>query len=156
MLSTDSDALAYAFARHRGDVFAFVLSRTRNRYDAEELTQQTFADAVSAFERGGAPRSTRSWLFSVAERRIVDEARRRVRLLDVEVAASRVDPAVDAPVAAAFRRLPARDRQLLFLRIVEERTHAEVAAVLGCSAPAVRMRVSRALRRLRSEIDADV
>ena len=79
MLSTDSAALEYAFARYRSDVYAFVLSRLRDRDDAEELTQQTFVDAAAALARGAAPRAMRPWLFSVAQRRIADELRRRGR-----------------------------------------------------------------------------
>src|SRR5215813_13140686 len=79
MLSTDSAALEYAFARYRRDVYAFVLRRLRDPGDAEELTQQTFVDAAAAFSRGSAPRAMRPWLLSVADRRIADELRRRGR-----------------------------------------------------------------------------
>ena len=156
MLSTDSDVLAYAFARYRGDVYAFVLRRTRNRYDAEELTQQTFVDAAAALERGAAPRSTRSWLLAVAERRIVDEARRRARPLDGDLAAAWRGDDVETSLEGAFERLSADERWLLFLRVVEERTHAEIAAALGCTEAAARMRVSRALRRLRVSLAVEL
>ena len=156
MLSTDSEVLTYAFARYRADVYAFVLRRTRNRHDAEELTQQTFVDAAAALERGAAPRSTRPWLLAVAERRVVDEARRRVRPLDGELVAAWCDDEVETPLVGAFGRLSADERRLLFLRVVEERTHAEIAAALGCSEAAVRMRASRALRRLRVLLAADM
>jgi DNA-directed RNA polymerase specialized sigma24 family protein len=42
------------------------------------------------------------------------------------------------------------------MRYVEERSHAEIAAALGCNAAASRMRASRALARLRRELGADV
>ena len=45
------------------------------------------------------------------------------------------------------------DRELLFLRFVAERTHGEIGAILGCNAAASKMRVSRAARRLRHELD---
>jgi RNA polymerase sigma-70 factor (ECF subfamily) len=156
MLSTDSDVLAYTFARYRGDVYAFVLRRTRNRHDAEELTQQTFVDAAAALERGTVPRSTRSWLFAVAERRIVDERRRRARPLDGEPAAVQHEEGGELPLAGALGLLTADEQRLLFLRVVEERTHAEVAAAVGCSEGAARMRASRALRRLRRGLGVDL
>jgi RNA polymerase sigma-70 factor, ECF subfamily len=156
MLSTDSEVLAYAFTRHRDDVYAFVLRRTRNRHDAEELTQQTFVDAAAALDRGAAPRSTRSWLLAVAERRIVDEARRRARPLGPEPAPVLFDDEVATPLVGALERLSADERELLFLRVVEERTHAEIAVALGCSEAAARMRVSRALRRLRRRLGVEM
>jgi len=50
-------------------------------------------------------------------------------------------------------RLSPADRELLFLRFVAERTHGEIGAILGCNAHASKMRVSRAARRLRHELD---
>jgi RNA polymerase sigma-70 factor, ECF subfamily len=152
MLSTDSAALEYAFTRHRGEVYAFVLRRLRDPHDAEELTQQTFVDAAAAFSRGAAPRATRPWLFSVAERRIADELRRRGRRSSVPEAAVEVAP-VEARLANALEQLSPEDRTLLFLRYVAERTHVEIAADAGCNEAASKMRVSRAARRLRQKLD---
>ena len=156
MLSTDSAALEYAFARYRGDIYAFVLSRLRNRDDAEELTQQTFVDAAAALSRGVAPRTMRSWLFAVASRRVADELRRRGRRVPLPEPPSESDVAGEPSLAAALGRLAATERRLLFMRYVEERTHAEIADALGCHATASKMRVTRALARLRRELGADM
>jgi RNA polymerase sigma-70 factor (ECF subfamily) len=153
MLSTDSAALEYAFARFRSDVYAFVLSRVRDRHDAEELTQQTFVDAAAAFARGAAPHAMRPWLFSVAQRRIADELRRRGRrVLPLETAAHE-DAPDELALVGALERLSPDDRELLFLRFVAERTHGEIGAIVRCSEAASKMRVSRAARRLRRVLD---
>src|SRR5689334_21500435 len=156
MLSTDSAALEYAFARYRGDIYAFVLSRLRNRDDAEELTQQTFVDAAAALSRGVAPRTMRSWLFAVASRRVTAELRRRGRRVPLPEPPSESDVAVEPSLAAALGRLAAAEQRLLFMRYVEERTHAEISDALGCQATASKMRVTRALARLRRELGADM
>jgi RNA polymerase sigma-70 factor, ECF subfamily len=153
MLSTDSAVLEYAFARYSSDVYAFVLSRLHDRHDAEELTQQTFADAAAAFARGAAPQAMRPWLFSVAQRRITDELRRRGRrVLPAETAAHEDAPGEPA-LGGALDGLSPDDRELLFLRFVAERTHGEIAAIVRCSEAASKMRVSRAARRLRHQLD---
>jgi RNA polymerase sigma-70 factor (ECF subfamily) len=102
------------------------------------------------------PRSTRSWLLTVAERRIVDDSRRRARLLPAELATFQPDTDAEPPLASALGLLSPDDRRALFLRVVEERTHADLAAAMGCSEGAARMRVSRALRRLRRGLETDV
>ncbi|MFL5936809.1 MAG: RNA polymerase sigma factor [Gaiellaceae bacterium] len=154
MLSTDSAALEYAFARFRGDIYAFVLSRLHDRADAEEVTQQTFLDAAVAFARGSAPRAMRPWLFSVAQRRVADELRRRGRrMLPVEETVAQ-DAPVEPSLRGALERLSPEDRRLLYLRFVAERTHLEIAAIVGCNETASKMRVSRAAQRLRRELDA--
>ena len=156
MLSTDSSALEYAYVQYRADVYRFLLGRMRNRDDAEELTQQTFVDAAAALSRGVAPRAMRGWLFAVASRRAADELRRRGRRVPVDDLAFDRELSVEPSLHAALGRLPAEDGRLLFMRFVEERTHAEIAAALGCNAAASKMRVSRALARLRRELGADV
>jgi RNA polymerase sigma factor (sigma-70 family) len=111
MLSTDSAALEYAFARYRSDVYAFVLSRLRDREDAEELTQQTFVDAAAALARGAAPRAMRTWLFSVAQRRIADELRRRGRRAMSVRADIHEDAAAEPGLAGALDGLSPEDRR---------------------------------------------
>jgi DNA-directed RNA polymerase specialized sigma24 family protein len=53
-----------------------------------------------------------------------------------------------------LRRLDAADRGLIYLAVIERRPYAEIAALLGIAEPAARKRASRALARLRHELDA--
>ncbi len=67
----------------------------------------------------------------------------------------------DAAVAAeirqktvlAFGRLPAKLRLAALLAVVEERPHKEVAEALGITVAAVKLRVFRALRLLRKDLN---
>ncbi len=53
-------------------------------------------------------------------------------------------------------RLKPADRAALYLAVVEDRGYDDVADVLGCSEAAARARVSRALRRLRVQLEEEV
>jgi RNA polymerase sigma-70 factor (ECF subfamily) len=70
---------------------------------------------------------------SPSRRMIRDELRRRVQ--------------------AALDRLAPRDREILVMRHLEEMSAAEIAAILGISEGAVRVRLPRALTRLRGLLD---
>jgi RNA polymerase sigma-70 factor (ECF subfamily) len=59
-------------------------------------------------------------------------------------------------VRAALGRLPDGDREVLVLRHLEQMPAREVAAVLGVGEGAVRMRLVRALARLRELLDSDL
>ena len=48
----------------------------------------------------------------------------------------------------ALAALPAKDREAVLVRFVEEKSHKEVAQALGVSEDAAKMRVSRALEKL--------
>jgi DNA-directed RNA polymerase specialized sigma24 family protein len=66
------------------------------------------------------------------------------------------DPAISAEIrgktAAAFSRLPPKLRIAAVLAVVEELPHKEVAAALSISITAVKVRVFRALRLLREDL----
>jgi len=157
VLTSSASILEQAFVRYSAEVYRFLLRRTRNHCDAEELTQQVFADATSAMSGSEPPRSMRGWLYAVAERRLIDELRRRKR------AATLVDVATPDPgytdgdtleaLEDAVDRLPDLQRRVLVMRVVEGRTYREIAQALGCNEAACKMRLSRALRQLRDELE---
>jgi len=144
-----------AYVRYSRDVYRFLLRRTGSHTDAEELTQQVFADAASSISPVDPPRSMRGWLYTVAERRLVDELRRRTRAAEVAlVLAAERPPADEAPdrIEEAVARLPLLQRRLVFMRVVEERPYRDIARELGCNEAACKMQLSRALQRLRNEL----
>ena len=51
-----------------------------------------------------------------------------------------------------FESLPDQQRRALFLRAVEGRSYAEIAALLGCTARTVRQYCSLATRRMRGAL----
>ena len=152
-----TDLVEEAFVNYSADVYRFLLRRTGSHSDAEELTQQVFADAASSISCTDPPRSMRGWLFVVAERRLVDELRRRRRA--AEIASALVPERYaedDAPdeLEEAVCRLPASQRRIVVMRIVEGRSYGEIARELRCSEAACKMRLSRALQRLRGDLRA--
>ena len=146
-----------AYVRYRRDLYRFLLRRTGSHADAEELTQQVFVDAASSLVAADPPRSMRGWLYTVAERRLVDELRRRRRAAEIARVLSVERPCEEkAPgeLGEAVARLPLLQRRLVFMRVVEERPYREIARELGCNEAACKMRLSRALRQLRNELVA--
>jgi RNA polymerase sigma-70 factor (ECF subfamily) len=71
--------------------------------------------------------------------------------------ASAGDPGIAAEIrsrtALAFARLPPSLRAAAVLAVVEEQPHKEIAAALGISVGAVKLRVFRALRLLRKDLE---
>jgi RNA polymerase sigma-70 factor (ECF subfamily) len=153
---TDSSA----YERSYDAVHRFV--RRRIGVDrADDLTQEVFVDAAEALAqaRVTAPPPL-AWLYTVARRRLIDLARRRSREpLALTTCAEPVqpepayEPAIVEVLVEALRLLPHPQRRVVVEKVFEGRTFAEIAARLGINEDAARMRFSRGLARLRTELE---
>ncbi len=166
------EAVAYGafFERYRAVVRAYLLRRTRPREAAADLAGEVFARALLAVhrERGPDAESAGAWLLTIAPNALLDSVRRgRVeerarrklgveRLVLTDRDLERIDAQTDDldRVLALVEQLPESHRAALKARIVDEREYADIAADLGCSDLVVRQRVSRALKTLRSKLEA--
>jgi RNA polymerase sigma-70 factor, ECF subfamily len=131
---------------------------------AEDLTQEVFAsmaDALADSERC-APK-TLGWLYTVARRRIIDEARRNARgqtvslevVPDPETVDAEYGPLVAHALSAAVARLSEGQRTVLLLRLLRGESFADIAKQLGITEEASRMRFMRGLEQLRDEFEKE-
>lgn len=145
-----------AFRRHYAEIYRYVRRRTRSEHEAEELTQQVFADAAASLRCDGRPPI--AWLYAVARRRFADAARRPPTPVALDEAAAvehEYGPSVVASLRAAFERLPAAQRDVVVLKLLRGASFAEVAEILDTSEEAARMRFSRALRTVRADLEQE-
>ena len=112
--------------------------------------------ALRAYRRLRHGENLRAWLYTIAQRKATDAARRRARR--PTRALDGVDPA-EAPVArpddglwAAVRELPPKQRVAVVHRFVLDLAYAEIGARMGISEEAARQNVSAGLRRLRAAV----
>jgi RNA polymerase sigma-70 factor (ECF subfamily) len=159
----DADAFAELYDRH-ARALADWLSRRSPPDAAQELFAETFAEAWCSRRRyRPAKGPPRAWLFGIARhllhdsyrrRRVEDRARRRLGVLEETAPAPDADSRLDAAalraeLEAALAGLAPAVRAAVVLRVVEQLDYDELAARLGCSNQAARLRVSRGLRALR-------
>lgn len=157
-----SDPTDVAFRRHRAEVFRYLRRRLGNDEAAEDLTQDVFLKAVAELSRLDTSRPVLAWLYSVAQNRFLDElrrTRRRPRPLSLEVVPEPAElefaPEIATAIGRASQRLSVGERELIGLRLFAGRSFADVAARLGISEPAAKMRYVRALRALRAELEKE-
>lgn len=156
------DAVEQAFRDYRGHVYRFLLRKTGNHHDAEDLTQRVFVDAAVALRtEETSPRSVLAWLYAIAERRFVDDVRRRVvarrglRLLqrDEEAPDLLYGHEIAIALREAIARLPIEQRSVVVMKVLEGRSFREIADVLGASEAACKMRLSRAIAQIKSDLN---
>ncbi|MFI1204196.1 sigma-70 family RNA polymerase sigma factor [Streptomyces sp. BHT-5-2] len=163
-MSTD-DAFAAAYRAHYWAVSRFVARRLdAPAHEVEEVVADVFS--IAWRRRTELPDAPLPWLYGVARNCLANTVRgigryRRLlhRLGNHEAAHGRqtvASPDAERPgswVHEALARLSAADQEVLRLTAWEELTVEELAVVLGCGRSAAAMRLHRARRRLRAEID---
>jgi RNA polymerase sigma-70 factor, ECF subfamily len=107
----------------------------------------------------------RAWLFGVARKTLQNARRREDRHNAIAVRLAELHPWTDAgahpdlvahrvDIAAAWPRLSASDQEAIALSVLDELSAPEAAAVLGITAVAFRLRLSRARRSLRRHLES--
>lgn len=153
------------YERYARDVHRFALFLSGNPVLAEDLTAETFARAFVARDDLRVD-TVKAYLLAIARNLHRDLRRREGRLVSLDEAPEAVDPAMRPDAAAegrlrmgqvldAVQLLPQGEREALVLAVDRELSYERIAAILGCSVPAVKVRVHRARARLRSILDKE-
>lgn len=158
----------WAFERLYADLAPAVAGylRLQGSFEPEDLSSDVFLGVFAglrSFE--GTEQQFRSWVFTIAHRRLIDERRSRIRRPvtptdDVETLDHRAGDAEEDALTAVGRRrvyelcaeLSADQREVLLLRIVADLTVEQIASVVGKSSGAVKQLQRRALTALRKKL----
>jgi RNA polymerase sigma-70 factor, ECF subfamily len=154
---------AEPWRRQYGSVYRFVRRRASSREEAEDLTQEVFEAAISALgqARLEAQAPPLAWLYTVARRRLIDRFRAPTHartVLDPDELSAADDersygPSIVDALVEGLRSLDEAQRRVVVMKVFEGRTFAEIAAEVGASEEACRMRLSRGLANLRRQLE---
>ncbi len=145
------------------DVYRVACWLTGNRDEAEDLTQETFVQALKSFHRYTPETNCRAWLITILTRL---NGKRRLKLgqlklvedVDEQIAETiPFEPSIpqhltDEEVVEAFCRVPAKFAHVVLLTDVEEFSYKETAALLQVPIGTVMSRLHRGRRLLRKEL----
>lgn len=161
----EGDQLAFAelVRRHRDRHARFATRLLGDSDEAEDVLQSVFVRAFRHIDRCDDPERFGAWLHRI----VVNECRtfatrrgrRELRLVRDEQVMERVvtedavgDPALRMRIAEALGTLPVDQREAFLLKHVEELEYEEMAEVTGAGVSALKMRVKRAIERLRERL----
>lgn len=130
----------------------------RDRAAAEDITVETFWRIYKAHGRFDPDREFGPWARRIASNLALDHL--HARPLEVELPDDLVGDSPDRElqgdlgeqIRSALGRLPPSLRAVTFLALIEDRPYVEIGAALGLSPNAVKLRVFRAMRRLREDL----
>lgn len=165
LAKTDTEAFGILYQRHVRTIYAYVYNRTGNVPDAEDLTAQTFYNALANMHRykvGRAPFA--AWLYRIAHNVTVNHHRNNGRhrtevlegVLDRDVEHDPTKGVIRDEAANELRRaisyLPPDRQQLLALKFVEELPNATIAQYMGRTEGAIKALLHRTVVDLKNEL----
>ena len=137
---------------YSADLFRFAYWMCRNRWQAEDLVQETFAAAWRARDTLRDESASKAWLFSILRNehaRVYQ--RKRFEFEDAEIddlPATSVSGHERVELADALNSLPEQFREPLLLQILGGFSGREIAETLGISEQNVMTRLTRARQSL--------
>src|SRR5208283_1219981 len=167
----DRNAFEKLIEIHQNEIFRLVYFRTRSRMDSEDLTQDIFMSAFRYLPQLKDSDRFRSWLYRIALNRVHDfhrknkflaflgitEHREETDVADVE---PHVNPgALDTVIRKEFwshvrqlsKRFSRMEREVFFLRFVEDLNLREIAQTLKRSESAVKTHLYRAIAKFKED-----
>lgn len=165
--SGDRQAFGELVRRHQRAALRVAAVVSGSTEEANDIVQDAMVKVYGNLATHRGDGSVRSWMLRVVANEAKNHLRGRVRRvrrddrhagLQVRVADAAEADAVAAverrELAAAIGRLPVNDRAVIGCRYLADLSEVETAEVLGVAVGTVKSRSSRALARLRDELEA--
>jgi RNA polymerase sigma factor (sigma-70 family) len=156
------------YREHHGRVVSLCRLMLADPEEAEEVAQEVFVTLLRVLQTATEPMAWRYWLTRVAVNACRDRRRSRWRrwwrdardeFVEERFTGSAATPEDEAIgresralIWGAFRRLPARQRQVFAMRQLEGWSTEEVAEALGLSTGSVKQHLFRAVHHLRDAL----
>ncbi len=149
------------------EIFRFCMSKTRNRDESLDITQETFVKTWDYLRSGKTIDMTRAFLYRIARNLIIDHARKKKSVsLDAMFETHHDEgadtgSAFDAPdhgnipsgdaqdrtqMIERLKQLPEHSYEILVMRFIQELTISEIAKIYKESENAISVRIHRAIK----------
>lgn len=160
-VETNSDAaFSEIFSRHVDWIYSIALRQVGDRELAEDITQAVFAILARKAASLKSETVLSGWLFRVVRYTAIDAMRIEFRRRQREQSVATNIPDGDEPVweeivpvvDECLSKIRAADQRAILLRFYEQKSWRDVGAALGLNENAARVRVDRALEKLKAQL----
>ncbi len=163
-ISGDREAFNELVRKHQRSLYAMLYRMVSNQDDAADLLQKTFVKAftgIGGFERRS---SFRTWLYQIAINlaKNLYRDRARVQLVPLDDVVIKRDPkTLDALVRKetrelllkAMTELPEKQRITVMLRVQQQKTFEEIAAIMKCSLGTAKANYHHGVQKLKARFE---
>lgn len=143
-------------------VFLFLLSKTNNEHLAEELTQETFFQAVQCIDRFQGNSSILTWLCGIAKNVWMKYLRKHQEILSMEDGIPEIEDKEDINVQweqkeilQLIHDMKEPIREVMYLRLISNLSFAEIGEIIGKTENWTRVTFFRGKQKIVKEIMKD-
>jgi RNA polymerase sigma-70 factor, ECF subfamily len=158
----DANAFGALYDRYLDKIYRFVYYKTFSKETAEDITSDVFHKAFEKIHSYDAAKGTFSaWIYRIARNAVIDYYRTQKKTVPIEDVfdlgeEDRTTHEHDTlltmkKVSAFLETLGPRQREIITLRIWEERSYREIADITGGTEDGAKMMFSRAMKELREK-----
>lgn len=138
------------YQRHSRSLMGLACILTKNEKEAEDLTQDVFADVHRQWDQVQKCENPRAWVRKIMTNKSTSRIRRNIveQKAMTKIAALPIravnETVIESPeVCRALQALPARQAQAIVLKYWEDRTVDEIGHILGCGSETVKTHLRR-------------
>jgi RNA polymerase sigma-70 factor (ECF subfamily) len=157
----DEAAFAEIYTRNHDAIYTYIYFRVEEADTAEDLTGEVFlrvVEKIDGFTYRGRP--ILAWLYTIARNLVIDHQRGQTKggrlPLDEQLITGEPGPSEMAErglnrdcLARSLRHLTEEQQRVILHKLIEDRSNAEVAVLLGKTEGAIKSLQHRALASLR-------
>lgn len=165
-------AFNYLLDRYWNDVYGFQLKKTRNEYEAEDITIQTFSKAFNKIDSFDENYSFTTWLIAISKNIHIDQIRKKNTSITSKTSVqdeNRVYEIADETpsiedklikeqhleqLLADIKQLKPHYQEVINLRFFQEKSYKEIANSLNEPLNNVKVKLLRAKKLLAEIIEA--
>lgn len=163
----DNQAFGELYDQYLPAIYRFIVIKVGNKADAEDISHQVFLNAwqkMPKYKHQGFPFS--SWLYRIAHNAVIDFYRTSKHHIDIDSVPEdsfsetpetdkKIDDLMQTRIVKdAIKELNEDEQNVIIMKFVNELSNKEIAASLEKSEGAVRVMQHRALKQLKTKIDA--
>jgi RNA polymerase sigma factor (sigma-70 family) len=148
-------------------IYRFIYYKTYHRETAEDIMSQVFLKAYEKWETyDPAKGAVSSWLYAIAGNLVIDNFRKKkpdANVDDIWDLAGTDNVQLDAErkeqleeIREGLAKLPAAQRNLVFLRVWENYSFREIAEITGSTEAGCKMQFYRAVKKLKTIMSVSI
>lgn len=145
--------------KHASTMVQLVYRRTLDQQLSEDLVQETFLTACCKPEKLYSHPKPVAWLYDVLNKLTMRELDKAYHTAELPMVEENLAGAVEMDLPMEFylpAGLSSREREMILMRVERNLSFSEIAEHHGVSEIACRQRVSRAMRKCRSLMEAEL